>query len=42
MGQLRKVEALYNILIASFPNKRELGVVLTEGVREAVSLATGL
>lgn len=38
---MRKTQALYNILITRIQDKRELGVVLTEGVREAVNPVTG-
>lgn len=37
MGKLRKMEALYDIRIASFRNERELGVVLTERITEIAS-----
>lgn len=40
-GRLRKTQALYNILIARIQDKRELGVVLIEGVRETVNPVTG-
>ena len=41
MGSTKRTEALYHILIARFWNKGAMGVVLPEGVRETVNLATG-
>lgn len=41
MGSVRKTEYLYNILIAWFWHKKEMGIILTGGVRETVNLAIG-
>ena len=41
MGSVRKTEDLYNILIARFWHKKGMGIILKEGVRETVNLATG-